>query len=88
MRVRRGRAPRESTYSAASSSPISISLMSMAPRPQMKVSSTWPEKASWVQSPSVPGTTGTTSWCAMSCTGANEGSLPGMVMRMLAPISS
>ena len=39
MRVRRGRAPRESTYSAASSSPIIISLMSMAPRPQMKVSS-------------------------------------------------
>ena len=66
----------ESRYSALSISAISICLMSMAPRPQMKPSSRSPENGPCTQFFSVPSTTGTTSWCAMNRAGKSVSSLP------------
>ncbi len=47
-----------------------------------------PEKGPWSHSPSVPGTTGTTSWWAMSWTASRSGSVPGTVMSTECPTSS
>ena len=55
------------------------SLMSRAPRPQTYSSSTWPSKAPWVQSASVPGTTGTTSMWPKSSAGRSSWLRPGTV---------
>ena len=55
------------------------SFMSSAPRPHTYSSSMWPLKAPCSQSPSVPGTTGTTSMWPMNMTGSREASCPWSV---------
>ena len=65
-----------------------MSLMSSAPLPQIHSSSIFPEKGSRSHCPSVPATTGTTSWWAMSMAGSREESVPGSVSRTDWPTSS
>ena len=79
MSVRRNSHPWRSAYSTASSTPMTWSFMSSAPRPHTYSSSMWPLKAPCSQSPSVPGTTGTTSMWPMNMTGSREASCPWSV---------
>ncbi|MNT81169.1 hypothetical protein D3C72_2207380 [compost metagenome] len=77
--VRWGVKPLASSISTASSWLMRLPLSSQEPRPQTKPPWMAPEYGGCSQSPSVPGATGTTSWCAISITGAALASLPGQV---------
>ena len=77
--VRRGLKPCFASASTPSNRVIREPLSSMEPRPQTAPSAMTPAKGGWVQSFSVPGVTGTTSWWAIRITGASEGSAPFQV---------
>jgi hypothetical protein len=77
--VRRGRAPAASSASTASRCASTATLSSSVPRPHTNPPATAPEKGGCSQASSVPGSTGTTSWCAMSTSGGSAASAPGQV---------
>ena len=65
---------------------ITLTLSSIVPRPQTNPSATSPENGPWIHDDSVPGSTGTTSICAINNTGlaASSCSLPGKQQAMAA----
>ncbi len=71
-----GGKPLAASSSAASIWAIRLPLSSHAPRPQTMPSFTTPANGGSVQSPCVPGATGTTSWCAINRIGLSDGSEP------------
>jgi hypothetical protein len=79
IRVRLGLKPRAARVSHASMMAISEPLSSMEPRPQTAPFWIAPENGGAFQRPSVPGETGTTSWCAINTTGGSAGSDPFQV---------
>ncbi len=76
MTVRAGRKPSPASMSTASSSPATLTLSSSDPRPHTQSSAMAPSNAPCSQRPSVPGSTGTTSWWAISTIGLRDGSVP------------
>jgi hypothetical protein len=74
--VRRGVEPAATRCSTASSSATRLPLSSSAPRPHTYPPAIRPSNGGSVQRPSVPGSIGTTSWCASSTTGASPASEP------------
>ena len=82
--MRLGLKPETASASPASISATSDPLSSTEPRPHTASPARAPEKGGCFHAPSVAGSTGTTSWCAIRITGASKESLPGQVQTRAA----